>query len=763
MPTSGRPKRACNCGCNRVLSIWTVLHHERLLLESLQPLQRPKKRRRTAYSLAGQKSRPGKQKQSHADNISSTTCPHTDASASSINHSQLRVPISSFEFNPSLPLLDQPPILDSPPSPGDTHTQASGRSFDNVLLDLHTRIHQTTDQSNDEDSEDDADPVDGETDDSGNEEDVAMEGDADPCEDVVSDWDLLAEEFIAEAEEFSKSGRSLLHTCDSLALLYSGEFSISDHDLDILRLFAMKIRNNLTETTFHEMSYNFSNAGMKNLAQTRAHVRDLSRFKPMKFTCCINSCMCYTGLYADLDECPNCGTSRLNGSGQARRIFSYMPLIPRLCALMSNRTYATHLQYRANEHAKTCSPGTKTDIFDGLHYRSLLGERVVVGDKTYPHNYFSDHRDIALGFATDGFAPFKRRKHTAWILLIFNYNLPPEQRFLRDNILCVGIIPGPKKPWDADSFIYPLVRELLELAAGVSAYDALSRSLFALHAYVITGFGDIPAVSMLMHMKGHNGICPCRMCGILGIRIPDSRNKTYYVPLSRRNHPAPTEVVEYRPEKLPLRSHDQFMAQAKAVESAPTEVQREELAKAYGIKGTPLLSALGSLRFPQSFPYDFMHLVWENLIPNLILFWSGRYKGMDEGQPYVLSPDIWQAVGTASAAATRTIPSSFGSSIPNPAKDCSSFTSSTWSMWSLFIGPTVLRGRFPDDRYYNHFCSLVKILNLCLQFEISGEDIEDIDLGIRKWVLDYERCVCPFCFRTKLINARTQPLLPPQA
>jgi hypothetical protein len=84
-------------------------------------------------------------------------------------------------------------------------------------------------------------------------------------------------------------------------------------------------------------------------------------------------------------------------------------------------------------------------------------------------------------------------------------------------------------------------------------------------------------------------------------------------------------------------------------------------------------------------------------------------------------------------------------------------------MWSLFIGPTVLRGRFPDDRYYNHFCSLVKILNLCLQFEISGEDIEDIDLGIRKWVLDYERCVCPFCFRTKLINARTQPLLPPQA
>ncbi len=98
------------------------------------------------------------------------------------------------------------------------------------------------------------------------------------------------------------------------------------------------------------------------------------------------------------------------------------------------------------------------------------------------------------------------------------------------------------------------------------------------------------------------------------------------------------------------------MAQAKAVESAPTGIQREELAKAYGIKGIPLLSALGSLKFPQSFPYDFMHLIWENLIPNLVLFWSSRYKGMDEGEPYVLSPHIWQAVGTTSAAVTRTIP-----------------------------------------------------------------------------------------------------------
>ena len=261
-----------------------------------------------------------------------------------------------------------------------------------------------------------------------------------------------------------------------------------------------------------------------------------------------------------------------------------------------------------------------TDIFDGLHYRSLLRECVVVEGQTYPHNYFLNHCDFALGFATDGFAPFKKWKHTTWNLLIFNYNLPPDEHFRQDNILYVGIIPSLKKPWDTDSFIYPLVCELLQLAIGMSAYDALSRSLFILHAYIITGFGNIPTVSMLMHMKGHNGLCPCWMCRISSICIPDLRNKTLYMLLSHRNHPAPTDIVKYHPEKLPLCSHEQFMMQAKEVESVPTETQWDELVKTFVIKGVSLLGALRSLRFPQLFLYNFMHLVWENLIPNLILF-----------------------------------------------------------------------------------------------------------------------------------------------
>jgi len=84
------------------------------------------------------------------------------------------------------------------------------------------------------------------------------------------------------------------------------------------------------------------------------------------------------------------------------------------------------------------------------------------------------------------------------------------------------VIPGPKKPCDFDSFLWPLVQELLQLEIGVSAFDAITKDIFLLHAYLIVMFGDILAVSTIMCIKGHNAISPCHMCTIKGVHIPSS-------------------------------------------------------------------------------------------------------------------------------------------------------------------------------------------------------------------------------------------------
>src|SRR5258707_6004377 len=102
----------------------------------------------------------------------------------------------------------------------------------------------------------------------------------------------------------------------------------------------------------------------------------------------------------------------------------------------------------------------------------------------------------------------------------------------------LGVIPGPKKPKDADSFLWPFLQELFRLAYGVKALDILAKAFFLLCAFLIVVFGDIPAISMLMHMKAHNGISPCRICEIKGVRIPSDHSTIHYDPLNIATHPA---------------------------------------------------------------------------------------------------------------------------------------------------------------------------------------------------------------------------------
>src|SRR6202522_2041144 len=96
-----------------------------------------------------------------------------------------------------------------------------------------------------------------------------------------------------------------------------------------------------------------------------------------------------------------------------------------------------------------------------------------------------------------------------------------------------------------------------------------------LHAYLIVVFGDIPAISMIMRMKGHNGISPCRMCKIQGIRIPSSRITTHYVPLNRDHFSGVNPG--YQAHSLPLRNHDTFLKQAVEVQTALTTTASERL------------------------------------------------------------------------------------------------------------------------------------------------------------------------------------------
>ena len=233
-----------------------------------------------------------------------------------------------------------------------------------------------------------------------------------------------------------------------------------------------------------------------------------------------------------------------------------------------------------------------------------------------------------------------------------------------------------------DSYLIPLYEELAGLAKGKATLDPWAEEFFWLHVYLILAFGDYPAITKLLHMKGHNGLCPCRFCEIHGLR-PKGVN-VYYVPLSR-----PEGLI--CPADLPMRTHSAFITQANEVLAAETINEANELAKTYSIKGLSVLSGLGSLNFPFSFPFDFMHLIFENLIPNTVRHYTGTFKGLNCGtENYQIPEDEWLAACTAAESSGDTIPTAFGAWVPNLETDRSNMTAEKWALWAMWLAPILL-------------------------------------------------------------------------
>ena len=497
------------------------------------------------------------------------------------------------------------------------------------------------------------------------------------------------------------------------------------------------VQARLTTEEAKKLPRAFQGSNLFSPEHIQARVRLLAGVEPELYDCCPgpDGCMCFTGEHSNLTECLICGEPRFNSKGLPRRRFTYIPLIPRLKAAAASKSFAEAMQYRAQYKHQTDLVG---DVFDGENYQHLQDSPITIHGEVLKDNngrpqgtkYFEDHRDVALGLSTDGFTV---HGFTFWPLIIFLYNLPPTIRFLLENIFSLGVIPG--KPVLFNTFLWPLLQELWKFASGVTAFDILSCQSFILRAFLILIFGDIPAIAMLMAMKGHNGICPCRACPITATPLRRGTRATYYV-LSTFGDDA-----EWRN----LRSHQTMMQQAREVEEAPTKEQAGALAKGSGIKGRSVFSTIDSIFFPSSFPYDFMHLIWEGVIKTLIQLWTGDFKGIDEGkEEYQIDPQLWKMIGSETAESSKTIPSSYGPHLPNIADSLSHISADMWSFWCLFVGPVVLQNRFRRPKYFKHFVALVSLINVCLQRKISSDEIDELERGFENWVEDYQKWVLYF-------------------
>lgn len=504
-------------------------------------------------------------------------------------------------------------------------------------------------------------------------------------------------------------------------------------------MFAWFLAGKITRSTLKEFLDRFGNdLGIASQYHINHVVQTLANIETRKYDCCPSSCVAYTGPYTQHTHCPKCRHARFKSSGKPYGQFTYIPLIPRLQAYFSSPAMAELLAYRTRREPE---PGSQSDIFDGAYFQHLIQTPVTINGNRQKYRYFEDENDIALGMMGDGVRVFKHGNQSMWPVILLNYALPPEVRTHIPYLIPLMLIPGPHQPKDHNSFVYPFRDEMMQLAKGIPTFHCIKREMFILRAYLLTVVGDLQAFKLIQYIKGPNAFSPCRTCRLQGCRDPTQ--KIYYYPLN----PPPgaigldhdTSPTRWNPHSLPMRTHQSYKESLQYILNASTQKESDRRSKTQGITGESILVNLPGFDRAQGGPHDFMHLMYENIIPTLIHFWTGMFRLIDHNdEPYVIPSRVWATVGQETQAATKCIPSFFCRTLPDISANPGLYIAESWAFWYQYLMPYLLDGRLPTT-YYRHALDLVDIIKLCLQFSITSEQIQELERRIIKWVQDYER------------------------
>jgi len=400
---------------------------------------------------------------------------------------------------------------------------------------------------------------------------------------------------------------------------------------------------------------------------------------------------------------------------------------------------------------------------------------------------FQTETDMAFIMSSDGVKVFKSR-HTfcIWPMILVCLNLPPEERFKRRNILVVGFTPGLNNPKDMDSYLWPLVQEFITLDKGLDSWNGYREKDFQLKAYITIVTGDMPGRAKMQGFKGSRASRYCPYCYIQAVNLRSTLYYQLHLPTDLPATKANRNRTSYNPLSLPLRNdHDtRKAAQDIVTHGGP---QGDQLGKLQGINMVPILSRLRSIDVIRSFPPDGMHLWWENVIPDLVKHWRGKFntitvetredsyqnseedtvneegrpamrirydqdrnpptvttrasrnstKFSDSSDPWNVPPMVWDQMGKDMASSASLFPAHFGEAPRDVWDHLHHLKASEWKTLGMVLLPIYLKDTLPEIDY-QAYMDLLKAIRRALDDSITPQMISLVRLELAKFLDFYE-------------------------
>ncbi|GET00693.1 transposase domain-containing protein [Rhizophagus clarus] len=443
-------------------------------------------------------------------------------------------------------------------------------------------------------------------------EELLSDNDNDNLEELLSDNDDL-EELLSDNDDLEES----LSNIDNNNLEKSlSEMSIDEHVIDnsnktelsesmilALRLLNLKCKHNFTNNAFTDiLNLIGSDLGEgSTLYLAKERLNRLVNLKLKHVNMCKNLCCAFTGIYINDVTCYFCNSERY--------IISY------------NSKKPQKPQKTAMSQREKCNNGY-SDIFDGDLYKELVKD-----------SFFPNKRDIALIGSTDEYQIFKQKTDSCWIVMFINANLSLSVRVKKENLLISAIIPSSNQPKDFNSFLRPIIDELKILQ------------------------GDMPAISKLMCMTGHNAYLDCRFCYLKGVYSEESRY--VYLPCSM---PRTSNITDFDPKELLKHTKNNFLNDISKIINETNRTTRLSYIKKTGFNDRSILFELKSTKFSRSFPVDIMHLFFKNISINMFKHWNGAYfkDQLLNNEQYIINNHVWKQIGQFMHECRKHIPLEFG-------------------------------------------------------------------------------------------------------
>ncbi len=140
-------------------------------------------------------------------------------------------------------------------------------------------------------------------------------------------------------------------------------------------------------------------------------------------------------------------------------VYPYSSLVWSLQSLLSRPGFYRYCELWRQDFVQDSS--LLSDVYDGRLWKDFL--------QFEGRSFLEAKNSVAFMLNIDWFQPFKHRVYSIGIIYLAIMNLPRAIRFKRENIIIVGLLPGPSEPSKhMNTYLTPLVSELLTLWDGVS-------------------------------------------------------------------------------------------------------------------------------------------------------------------------------------------------------------------------------------------------------------------------------------------------------